>query len=139
MPRVRGAGRDRPGGRAARADRAPSAPAGAPRGRARQASRRAPEAPACSRLVRLFRAVASPTSRPQTGDRRDVAKRVLVVEDNELNLKLFCDLLRAHEFVAAPVRAGRDAGARPRAFAPGLLVLRSDERRGGKEVVSTGK
>jgi two-component system cell cycle response regulator DivK len=35
-----------------------------------------------------------------------VAKRVLVVEDNELNSKLFCDLLRAHEFVAEPVRDG---------------------------------
>ena len=32
-----------------------------------------------------------------------VAKRVLVVEDNELNLKLFCDLLRAHGFETEPV------------------------------------
>ena len=51
-----------------------------------------------------------------------VAKRVLVVEDNELNLKLFCDLLRAHEFVAEPVRDGREAVTRARAFQPDLIV-----------------
>ena len=51
-----------------------------------------------------------------------VAKRVLVVEDNELNLKLFCDLLRAHEYVTEGVRDGREAVARARAFAPNLIV-----------------
>jgi two-component system cell cycle response regulator DivK len=44
-----------------------------------------------------------------------VGQKILVVEDNELNLKLFCDLLRAHGFEAEPVRDGREAvGARPR-------------------------
>jgi two-component system cell cycle response regulator DivK len=52
-----------------------------------------------------------------------VAKRVLVVEDNELNLKLFCDLLRAHEFVAEPVRDGREAVARAREVSPDLVVM----------------
>ena len=52
-----------------------------------------------------------------------VAKRVLVVEDNELNLKLFCDLLRAHEFVAEPVRDGREAVARARATTPDLIIM----------------
>tara|TARA_Y100000815_G_scaffold268593_1_gene289928 strand:- start:1073 stop:1444 length:372 start_codon:yes stop_codon:yes gene_type:complete len=52
-----------------------------------------------------------------------VAKRVLVVEDNELNLKLFCDLLRAHEYVAEPVSDGREAVDRARAFAPDLVVM----------------
>ena len=51
-----------------------------------------------------------------------VAKRVLVVEDNELNLKLFCDLLRAHEYVTEGVRDGREAVARARAIAPNLIV-----------------
>jgi len=51
-----------------------------------------------------------------------VAKRVLVVEDNELNLKLFCDLLRAHGFDTEPVRDGREAVARARAFLPDLIV-----------------
>ena len=37
-----------------------------------------------------------------------MTKRVLVVEDNELNLKLFCDLLRAHGHDVLPLRDGRD-------------------------------
>jgi two-component system cell cycle response regulator DivK len=52
-----------------------------------------------------------------------VAKKVLVVEDNELNLKLFCDLLRAHEFAAEPVRDGREAVARARDFRPDLIIM----------------
>ena len=52
-----------------------------------------------------------------------MAKRVLVVEDNELNLKLFSDLLRAHGFVVEPVRDGREAVERARAFAPDLVVM----------------
>lgn len=52
-----------------------------------------------------------------------MAKKVLVVEDNELNLKLFCDLLRAHEWVAEPVRDGRDAVSRAADFAPDLIVM----------------
>jgi two-component system cell cycle response regulator DivK len=52
-----------------------------------------------------------------------VAKRVLVVEDNELNLKLFCDLLRAHGFVVEPVKDGREAVAKTREFCPDLVVM----------------
>jgi two-component system, cell cycle response regulator DivK len=52
-----------------------------------------------------------------------VGQKILVVEDNELNLKLFCDLLRAHAYVAEPVRDGREAIATARAFAPDLIVM----------------
>ncbi len=52
-----------------------------------------------------------------------MGQKILVVEDNELNLKLFCDLLRAHGFEAEPVRDGREAVARARAFAPDLVVM----------------
>jgi two-component system cell cycle response regulator DivK len=52
-----------------------------------------------------------------------VGQKILVVEDNELNLKLFCDLLRAHAFEAEPVRDGREAVARARDFAPDLIVM----------------
>jgi two-component system cell cycle response regulator DivK len=38
-----------------------------------------------------------------------VGQKILVVEDNELNLKLFCDLLGAHGYAAEPVRDGREA------------------------------
>lgn len=52
-----------------------------------------------------------------------MGQKILVVEDNELNLKLFCDLLRAHGYEAEPVRDGREAVARARAFAPELVVM----------------
>ena len=50
-------------------------------------------------------------------------KRVLVVEDNELNLRLFCDLLTAHGYVAEPVRDGRDALPKAQDFAPDLIIM----------------
>ena len=50
-------------------------------------------------------------------------QKILVVEDNELNLKLFCDLLRAHAYAVEPVRDGREALDRARAFAPDLVVM----------------
>jgi two-component system cell cycle response regulator DivK len=52
-----------------------------------------------------------------------VGQKILVVEDNELNLKLFCDLLRAHAYLAEPVRDGREAIATARSFAPDLIVM----------------
>jgi two-component system cell cycle response regulator DivK len=54
---------------------------------------------------------------------REVGEKILVVEDNELNLKLFCDLLRAHGYQAEPVRDGREAVERARAFVPDLIVM----------------
>ena len=52
-----------------------------------------------------------------------MGQKILVVEDNELNLKLFCDLLRAHGYAVEPVRDGREALERARAFAPDLVVM----------------
>ncbi len=52
-----------------------------------------------------------------------MAKRVLVVEDNELNLKLFCDLLRAHGHDAEGVRDAREAIDRATLFAPDIIIL----------------
>ena len=52
-----------------------------------------------------------------------MGQKILVVEDNELNLKLFCDLLRAHGYQAEPVRDGREAVERARGFAPDLIVM----------------
>ncbi|BAK68461.1 MULTISPECIES: response regulator [Sphingobium] len=51
-----------------------------------------------------------------------MSKRVLVVEDNELNLKLFCDLLKAHGHETHAVRDGRDAFADATAFQPHLII-----------------
>jgi two-component system, cell cycle response regulator DivK len=52
-----------------------------------------------------------------------VAKRVLVVEDNELNLKLFCDLLRAHQYDVEGVRDAREALGRAQLFMPDVIVM----------------
>lgn len=52
-----------------------------------------------------------------------MAKRVLVVEDNELNLKLFCDLLRAHGHETEAVRDAREAIERATLFAPDIIVM----------------
>ena len=52
-----------------------------------------------------------------------MGQKILVVEDNELNLKLFCDLLRAHGYETEPVRDGREAVERARGFEPDLIVM----------------
>jgi two-component system cell cycle response regulator DivK len=52
-----------------------------------------------------------------------VAKRILVVEDNDLNRKLFCDVLRANGFEVEPVADGELALNAARAFAPDLAIM----------------
>ena len=52
-----------------------------------------------------------------------MGQKILIVEDNELNLKLFCDLLRAHGFTVEPVKDGREALDRARAFAPQVIIM----------------
>lgn len=52
-----------------------------------------------------------------------MAKKVLIVEDNELNLKLFTDLLRAHEYIVEGLRDGRNALEHSRSFAPDLVIM----------------
>ena len=61
--------------------------------------------------------------RTQAGKAEIMGKTILVVEDNELNLRLFCDLLNAHGYQAHPVRDGRDALARARETAPDLIIM----------------
>jgi two-component system cell cycle response regulator DivK len=52
-----------------------------------------------------------------------MAKRVLVVEDNDLNRKLFCDVLKANGFEVEPVADGELAVNAARAFAPDLVIM----------------
>ena len=52
-----------------------------------------------------------------------VAKRILVVEDNDLNRKLFCDVLRAGGFEVEPVADGELVLNAARAFAPDLVIM----------------
>jgi len=51
------------------------------------------------------------------------AKTVLVVEDNELNMKLFCDLLDAHGFRTIQTRNGMDAISLAREHQPNLILM----------------
>ena len=48
--------------------------------------------------------------------------KILVVEDNALNIKLFCDLLTAHGHEALPVTDSREALESARAFGPDLII-----------------
>jgi two-component system cell cycle response regulator DivK len=48
--------------------------------------------------------------------------KILVVEDNALNIKLFCDLLTAHGHETEPVTDSRDALDAARAFHPDLVI-----------------
>jgi two-component system cell cycle response regulator DivK len=52
-----------------------------------------------------------------------MTKRILVVEDNDLNRKLFCDVLQAGGFAVEPVADGNLAIERARAFIPNLVVM----------------
>lgn len=48
--------------------------------------------------------------------------RILVVEDNALNIKLFCDILAAHGHDPHPVSDGREALERAREIRPDLII-----------------
>lgn len=52
-----------------------------------------------------------------------VTKRIMVVEDNDLNRKFFCDVLRANGFDADPVADGNLVLATARATAPDLIIM----------------
>jgi two-component system cell cycle response regulator DivK len=55
--------------------------------------------------------------------RLQVAKRILVVEDNDLNRKLFCDVLKSQGFAVEPVADGNEALERARQFVPNLIIM----------------
>ena len=52
-----------------------------------------------------------------------MTQRILVVEDNDLNRKLFCDVLVAGGFAVEPVADGKLAIERARSFVPNLVVM----------------
>lgn len=52
-----------------------------------------------------------------------MAKRILVVEDNDLNRKLFCDVLKAGGFTVEPVADGEQVLASARDFDPDLVIM----------------
>jgi len=50
-------------------------------------------------------------------------KKVLIVEDNELNMKLFNDLLEAHGYVTIQTRNGVEAVELTRKHRPDLILM----------------
>lgn len=50
-------------------------------------------------------------------------KKVLIVEDNELNMKLFADLLEAHGYETRQTREGLKAISIARSFNPDLILM----------------
>jgi len=50
-------------------------------------------------------------------------KRVMIVEDNELNMKLFHDLLEAHGYATIQTRNGKDALELARKHRPHLILM----------------
>lgn len=50
-------------------------------------------------------------------------KTVLIVEDNELNMKLFNDLLEAHGYITLQSRSGMEAIDLARAHKPDLILM----------------
>jgi len=53
----------------------------------------------------------------------DIRKKVLVVEDNELNMKLFCDLLGAFGYEPVKSRDGLKALELAREHHPALIIM----------------
>ena len=52
-----------------------------------------------------------------------MAKRILVVEDNDLNRKLFCDVLKSQGYAVEPCADGLEALDRAREFVPNLIIM----------------
>jgi two-component system, cell cycle response regulator DivK len=52
-----------------------------------------------------------------------MAKTVLIVEDNELNMKLFHDVLDAHGYATLQTRTGLEALALARKHRPDLILM----------------
>lgn len=52
-----------------------------------------------------------------------MTKRIMVVEDNDLNRKLFCDVLRANGFDVEPVADGEKVLETARQVSPDLIIM----------------
>ena len=52
-----------------------------------------------------------------------MTRKILIVEDNELNMKLFHDLLEAHGYRTIQTRNGRDVLELAREHRPDLVLM----------------
>lgn len=60
---------------------------------------------------------------PRVSEAREAKPSVLIVEDNELNMKLFNDLLVAHGYRTIQTRNGFEAMELARAHKPNLILM----------------
>jgi two-component system, cell cycle response regulator DivK len=65
----------------------------------------------------------TPISESQTRGLPSMKKTILIVEDNELNMKLFHDLLDAHGYLTVLTRNGLDALALARLHRPDVILM----------------
>jgi two-component system cell cycle response regulator DivK len=72
-------------------------------------------------LIRKFFAV--PAEGPNEKQSAPMAKTVLIVEDNELNIKLFNDLLEAHGYATLQTKDGIEAMKMARLHRPDLILM----------------
>jgi two-component system cell cycle response regulator DivK len=84
--------------------------------RAPAASTPKQHSPACSGQIGDHNGIESPGPMPMT-------KTVLIVEDNELNMKLFHDLLDAHGYDTLQTRNGVEALDLAREHRPDLILM----------------
>lgn len=61
--------------------------------------------------------------KPDADARLQVAKKVLIVEDNDLNMKLFNDLLEAHGYLTLQTKDGMEALRLARQHRPDLILM----------------
>ena len=59
----------------------------------------------------------------KTDEQREMKKKVLIVEDNELNMKLFNDLLDAHGYATIQTKDGMEALELARHHRPDLILM----------------
>lgn len=71
----------------------------------------------------MLNGVATMTDQSRTPDTRPGVKSVLIVEDNELNMKLFSDLLEAHGYRVIQTRDGLSALELARRHKPDLVLM----------------
>lgn len=64
-----------------------------------------------------------PASQAKTQAQGQTRKKILIVEDNELNMKLFNDLLEAHGYAVLQTRDGLSALELAREHRPDLILM----------------
>jgi two-component system cell cycle response regulator DivK len=75
------------------------------------------------RIVDIARFAGRRRRAGESREGRDMAKTVLIVEDNELNMKLFHDLLEAHGYKTVGTRNGIEALDLARKHRPDLILM----------------